>query len=60
MHIIITEAGIDKEVLYQIDDTMVNELFDISECGYKKKFLNRLSALIQNDKDNFDKDLRTP
>lgn len=36
-----TEAGIDEEIFKEIDDEMLQSLFNESQCGYRKNFLKR-------------------
>lgn len=37
------DAGIDKEIFCDIDDEMMNKLFNDGECGFRKKFSNKLA-----------------
>ena len=43
------EAGIDEEVFKEIDDKLINDLFEKYECGYKKKFVNKFESLKENN-----------
>ena len=36
-----TEAGIDEEMLRDMNDEMVKDLFKNTECGFKAKFMKR-------------------
>ena len=33
-----TEAGVDETIFREIDDEMLNVLFERAECGFKKRF----------------------
>ena len=37
-----SEAGVDKEFFNDIDSETLNEMFEKSEYGYKKKFFKRM------------------
>lgn len=43
-----TEAGVDQEILESIDEAFVSKIFSSSECGFKRKFINRLNSWKTN------------
>ena len=43
-------AGIDKELFNDndIDAEMLNNLFDVRECGFNKKFIKKIDEFMKN------------
>lgn len=43
VHYLFAEAGVDEEIFRdELDESMLNKLFNESECGYQRKFIKRM------------------